>query len=411
MAESQNNKAPGQRLLVVTDTPEDLDQLQGQLGEAGYSLVQTWGIQGALEKIEADPPDLILLDVTAPGLEGLEVCRKLRLRAETEAVPIIVLADSEAGLEQAAVDIGADGFICRPFQRVELLSRVRTLLRMKDLHRRLAEQNRDMHEVNARLDQLNQELTSRNRELELGMQMAHRLQQALLPQRYPEVSGVSFSHKYVPADAVGGDLFQLFGLDDGRAVIFIADVSGHGIRAALITSIVRTVIDYIDMNDKTAGDVLKDFNSRFRSVLGPLTPQIYVTACIMFIDGANRVMTAASAGHPRPLLVSKKTLTAEPVMSMDEMGLAIGFSSSPEYPEARCELGTGDIVLAFTDGIFEVLNGEQKMYGIKRLQRLVAENARLVPRDIIQKIISETDEFMDAPRREDDICVVTAEVH
>lgn len=410
MAEIHSDNQPKKNILVVTDTPEDLALLQSQLGDAGYELVQTWGVEQALKSIEAHRPDLVLLDVTSPGIQGLKLCGHLRQDPETEALPVIIIASPDAGWEQEAVDIGADGFICRPFERVELLSRVRTLLRMSELHRRVRQQNDELRDANIHMDRLIQELRTRNRELELGMEMAHRLQDAMLPQGYPRVENVHFAHKYTPAEAIGGDVFQIESIGDDRAAIFVADVSGHGVRAALVTSIVRTVVDYIDMSTKTPGEVLHDFNNRFRSVLGPLTPQIYVTAVVIFVDGANRTVHVANAGHPRPLLVSKRRNTAEPIMHPDDTGIAIGFISNPQYKTHTQKLDHEDTILAFTDGVFEVHDESEQMFGLKRLHEFVASNAHLIPRDLIQKIITETEEFMATSRRPDDLCMVTAEV-
>lgn len=412
MTASGNNKTAPKSILVVTDTPEDLEALQEQLGGEGYELMQAWDTEKALQKAETDAPDLVLLDMTTPEVHGLEFCEQLRNCAATEAIPIIVIADGSGTEEEETVlDIGADGVICRPFERAELLTRVRTLLRTKELHDRLAEQNRQAVRVNVELDRLNQELMGRNRELEQGMEMAHRLQEALLPQKYPRIKNVSFSHKYLPADAIGGDVFQIIGMADGRAGLFIADVSGHGVRAALITSIVKAVVDYIDFNDKTPTEVLTDFNSRFRSALGPLSPQIYATGVVMMIDGERRSLSVADAGHPRPLLVSKGDMTAEPLMTMDELGPALGFVSSPDYPTCETELSVGDIVLAFTDGVYEVTNEQGEILGLERMQALIADNAHLIPRDLIQRLITEGEEFMGTVRRPDDLCLVSVEIH
>ena len=166
--ESQRPK----KVLVVTDTPEDVQVLRNQLGEAGYALDQTWGVEATLRAIKSDPPDLVLLDMTNQESDGVELCKMLHAHAETEATPIIVIAQ-QSGVEQGrkVLDIGADGLICRPFEPVELLTRVQTLLRMKELHDKIAEQNRQFMETNERLDLTNQELTARNRELEQGLAM------------------------------------------------------------------------------------------------------------------------------------------------------------------------------------------------------------------------------------------------
>ncbi|KPK65794.1 MAG: hypothetical protein AMK73_01895 [Planctomycetes bacterium SM23_32] len=410
MASSQNN-AERRNVLVVTDTPEDLEVLQGQLGEAGFELSQAWEPEDALRKVEENAPALVLLDIKMSEADGVEFCKRLHSRSETEAVPVIVIADQGDGQQERVLDIGADGVICRPFEAAELLTRVRTLVRMKALHDRVAEQNRQLLDVNARLDAVNQELTARNRELEQGIAMARRLQEALLPQQYPAIQNISFAHTYTSAQAVGGDFFQIEGLEDGRAAIFIADVSGHGVRAAIVASIVKTVIDYIDLNDKTPSQALQDFNSRFRSVLGPMTPQIYATAVLMMLDGESRSLSLACAGHPSPLHVRKREGSAEALVSVDVCGPAVGFTADPDYPTIERQLQVGDIVLGFTDGIYEVLNEEGEMYGLGRLQELVAAHTRLIPRDLIQRMISDTEEYMGTARHRDDICIVAVEVH
>jgi sigma-B regulation protein RsbU (phosphoserine phosphatase) len=411
MSISEKRRNRSGSVLVVTDTPEDVAILQRQLGRAGYEVNQTWGVERALQMIGQSQPDLVLLDATNPTADCDQVCRSLRSRPETEAIPVIVIAEgSSVEQQQMVYEIGADGLICRPFQPAELLTRVRNLVRMKALNDRVRDQNRQLLQANIRLDQLNQEILSRNRELEQGMAMAHRLQEALMPQQYPRVNNVAFAHKYTPAEAIGGDFFHIFGLDEDRAAIFIADVSGHGVRAAIITSIVKTVIDYIDVSSKTPSDVLKDFNSRFRSVLGPLTPQIYATGVFMMVNGKDRTLQVACAGHPSPLYIDKTRMTTESLVELDDCGPAIGFLSDPEYPMVERRLGLGDIVFGFTDGIYEVLNEEHEMLGLSRLEELVAGNARLIPRDLIQKIITETDEFMGSEQRPDDVCIVTVEM-
>jgi len=412
MAEATKNKPRRQLILLVSHWAEDLGELQEKLGEDDYELLQVRSTEEAMGRVEARKPDMVLLDMTGPHVDdGGSLCRCLRQDTATEAIPVLLIVHDETDVTEAVLKSGADGFIGRPFRRAVLRSRVRSMLRMKKWHERVAEQNRELLEVNARLDHTNQELMTRNRELEQSMEMAHRLQDAMLPQKYPRLANVSFSHMYSPAEAVGGDIFYITGMQDGRAAIFIADVSGHGIRAALITSIVKTVIDYIDMTDKTPSDILKDFNSRFRSVLGPLAPQIYATGVLMMVDGENRSISMANAGHPTPLLVSKERMTAEPIMGLDDSGPAFGFLPDPIYPTYERGLSTGDIVLSFTDGIYEVMNEEDEMFGLKRLRSLVSDNAHLIPRDLIQKLVTETEEFMDSPRRPDDVCIVAVEMH
>jgi sigma-B regulation protein RsbU (phosphoserine phosphatase) len=130
----------------------------------------------------------------------------------------------------------------------------------------------------------------------------------------------------------------------------------------------------------------------------------------MIVDGEKGVLEMANAGHPRPLLVSKAQDSATPLMDPEETGIAIGFVGNPCYQTCQYQLDPGDIVLGFTDGAYEVRNDRGEMFGLSRLQDLVGSNVHLVPRDLIQRIISETDEFMASARRPDDLCVVSAEL-
>jgi sigma-B regulation protein RsbU (phosphoserine phosphatase) len=200
-------------------------------------------------------------------------------------------------------------------------------------------------------------------------------------------------------------------MENGRAAIFISDVSGHGIRAALVTSIVKTVFQHVYLEDKDPAQVLCDMNSRFRSVLGTLNPQLFATGFLLMIDGPRRRIRLASAGHPCPLLISKDDMSCRPLLELSQIGPALGFFYSPDYPTVERELMPGDIVIGFTDGVYEVVNEAKEMFGLERLQELIARNARLIPRDLIQRIVMETDSFRGSVDRPDDACIVTAEVH
>jgi len=400
------------RILVVDRNAEDLRRLREYLGSRGYDIVQADGCEAALEQAAAGSVDLLVLDLSDPGVDGMEFCERFHDHPETAAVPVLVVTDpTGTDVGAAALRVGADDFLTRPLEMAELLVRAKMLLRMKGLHEGLLARNVQLWQVNEQLEHLNLELAGRNRELEQGMEMARRLQEALLPQQYPRVKNISFNHVYAPADEVGGDYFQIEGMSEDRAAIFMSDVSGHGVQAALITNIVKAVFGYVYLEDKTPAQVLSDVNSRFRSVLGNLAPSIFATAFLVVVDGAGYKLSMASAGHPSPFLIRKRKTSCEPSMSTDEIGPALGFFSSPEYTTVESTLSPGDTVLGFTDGVYELTNERREMFGLKRLQALIAENARLIPRDLIQKILMETDAYRGARRRTDDVCMVAIEAH
>jgi len=393
------------RILLLDDDAGEIRLLREHLNGAGYKVVKAKSWSSALQKVSNREVDLLLLDPKAPGVDGADIRRRLHSDSQAAAVPVILLTDPLDQVEDTAFPgIEADDFVCRPFHRAELLVRVRAQLRLKDLHD-------DLVATNVQLRQVNRELMTRNRELEQGMEMAHKLQEALLPQKYPDIKNILFCHKYTPADAIGGDFFEIIDLGQDRVALFLSDVSGHGVRAALVTSAVKALLDNVEMEGKSPGEILCEINSRFRAVLGHMAPQVFATGFLMIIDGANRTLRVANAGHPNPLLIRKDDMTVTPVMDEEKGGPALGFISAPHYEIGERQLKKRDIVLGFTDGIYEVRNPNDEYYGIERLTSLIEQNARLIPRDLIQKIVTETEAFMGTRRWVDDICLVAVEVH
>lgn len=414
--ETKNTNPPvrpeANRILVIDDRPEDLEQIREFLGENGYEVIQVPHCPETIEKIEDAKPDLLLIDVSACQSSEADACARLREKPETTSIPIIALTNSlKEEAEAAALRVGADDFVERPFDKGKLLARVVSLLRLSKMQQRLVERNDQLQAVNARLEQANKQLMARNREVEQGMEMAHRLQQALLPQQYPHIANILFCHKYTPADTIGGDFFQIIDLGEDRAALFVSDVAGHGMQAALVTASLKTLLDLVGWEDRSPGEILGDINRRFRGVLGHMAPQVFATAFVMIIDGKKRRISLANAGHPRPLLVRKDNMSVEPLLSIEETGPALGFLPDPPYATRERQLHKRDIALGFTDGIFEGRNSSNQLYGLNRLVRLVKQNAHLIPRDLIQRMISDTEDFMGSHKHPDDVCVVAVEVH
>ena len=141
-----------QRVLLVDDQPQNLRLLEGILGPYGYAISAASSGDDAMRAIATEPPDLVLLDVVMPGMSGYDVCRRIRANDATKFVPIVMMTASPDQDKVAAIDSGADDFVFKPFDKQELLARIRSLLRIKSYHDTIAQQAAELAQLNRTLE-------------------------------------------------------------------------------------------------------------------------------------------------------------------------------------------------------------------------------------------------------------------
>jgi len=199
---------------------------------------------------------------------------------------------------------------------------------------------------------------------------ARQIQASLLPKRAPRISGIAMTARYLPMTDVAGDIYDFVKLDDYRQGILIADVSGHGVAAALIASMVkgafRAQIDHIEKPER----VLDGMN---RILTGQLDLQ-FVTAICIFIDMEMGILRYSGAGHP-PLLIQQKDRAQ--CISLQQNGLILGQFSDATYSSAERLLTFGDRILLYTDGILEATNTSGEEFGDSSLYRFLAQHSEL----------------------------------
>lgn len=374
------------KILVVDDVPRNVRLMDLILKAEGYRVVVAYSGREALEKVETEQPDLILLDVMMPGMDGYEVCRKLRRNRRTRVLPIVMITAYERGVEKKieALDAGADDFISKPFDRYEVMARVRSLLRVKRLH---------------------DELLRANQRLEEELNMAREVQQAFMPQEYPDIPGLEFSHKYIPTFAVGGDFFDIKELSPGTVEIFVSDVMGHGPQAAMITGIIKTLLTQLSSRLASPGYLLSQINERFHNLMASGRLDTFATAFCMVIDTLSSKYIYSNAGHPAPLLIQNRRSLVEELMS--EPGPALGMIPNTFYENHERGLEDGDMLFLFTDGLQELMDRDRVQFGAAELRRAVLNNMHLPPHSFVEVIMSAADAFADGLSSSDDITLLT----
>lgn len=373
------------KILVVDDIPQNIRLLELNLRSEGYLVIPANGGQEALDKIQAEKPDLILLDVMMPGMDGYEVCRRLRAKKETKALPIVMITAYERDPDRKieAIDAGADDFIIKPFERYEVLARVRSLLRVKHLY---------------------DELAIANQRLEDELNMAREVQLAFLPQEYPDIPGLEFSHKYIPTFAVGGDFFDIKLLSPGVVEIFISDAMGHGPQAAMITGVIKTLLTQLSSSLAGPDYLLSQMNERFHSLMASGGLSIFVTAFCMIINTNKRKCIYSNAGHPEPFLLQNSESN---ILQLDDKpGPALGMVANAIYETNEQELKDKDMLFFLTDGLLELPDRNGVQFGAEEFRKAILNNMQLSPDGFVEAIMSAADAFAQGLNNFDDIILL-----
>jgi sigma-B regulation protein RsbU (phosphoserine phosphatase) len=397
-------------LLIVEDSPvyaEILERLLPTLG-AELQFKATWVETGekALEEVDQHAYQLVLLDYKLPGLDGLAVLASIRSLPQDKQPAVIMLTGM--GREEVAVQAmkgGAKDYLPKDSLDVpSLLRAITSALERKRLERQLLSST--------------EELRIKNQEMRADLDMAREIQEAFLPQQYPpfpagaapKESALRFYHRYRPTSAVGGDFFDVMALSDTKAGVFICDVMGHGVRAALVTAIVRGWVDELKPVGGDPGRFLTEINRRLVSTLRQTRMPMFVSAFYMVVDAAGCELRYAGAGHPSPLHLQCDAGVVEP-LRFDEgkPGPALGVFEDSAYVTARRPLAAHDVVILFTDGLFEVDSGGEEQYGQERLLAAVRQRVRQPLATLFDELLADIQRFSGNAEFVDDVCLVGME--
>jgi phosphoserine phosphatase RsbU/P len=226
------------------------------------------------------------------------------------------------------------------------------------------------------LEERDREIRQKNEQMETDLRMATELQQALMPSTYPSipadvgagVTNLRFCHRYLPATLMGGDFFHIARLNDDTAAVCICDVMGHGVRAALITAMMRAMIESHSADAPDPGRLLTQLNSEFTGILKQTGTLVFVTVLYCVIGVTTGKVRFSRAGHPPPLRARRRSGEVQSlIIGGDSAGPAIGIIPNAPFKTTEASLETGDFLLSFTDGIIEVEANNGSQFGIEGL--------------------------------------------
>src|SRR3954453_827683 len=307
---------PEQKLiLVVDDTPLNISVITGALKDTYKTKVATSGAKALAIAAANEKPELILLDVMMPEMDGYEVCRRLKADPTTSQIPVIFLtAQTDAEDETRGFQVGAVDYVHKPFSPAVMKARVHTHLVLRETREKLAQQ-----------------LLTIQKELET----ARLIQLSILPENVPQIDGLDIAARYIPMTSVAGDFYDFIGVDKKHIGILVADVSGHGMPAALIASMLKIALAAESSHAAHPEQVLLGLN---HALCGKFQHH-YVTAAYAYFDMEKGTLTYAGAGHP-PLLVWGPS--REGVQDLIENGLFLGKFDFATYTSIELSLAPDD---------------------------------------------------------------------
>jgi sigma-B regulation protein RsbU (phosphoserine phosphatase) len=272
--------------------------------------------------------------------------------------------------------------------------------------------------VNALLAQSRNELRAKNAQMQDELKMAQEIQLTMLPQQYPSFprsgqapeSVFQFTHRYLPTGSVGGDFFTVSCLSETAAGVFICDVAGHGVQAALVTAMIRALVEELKPVATEPGQFMTKLNSDLCAILKHTGTPMLTTAFYLVADWQAGTACYANAGHPKPFHFRRAAGVVEPLVNASgKTQPALGLFDSASYQTSEAKLCLGDLIMLFTDGLYEVENPQNQLYSEDQLLASARQHAQLPAAQLFDKLLEQIKGFSAGTGFADDVCLVGLE--
>jgi sigma-B regulation protein RsbU (phosphoserine phosphatase) len=365
-------------ILAVDDTPIMLGAVRRILEAEGFRTLTAADGQTARDLSREQQPDLILLDVLMPGESGFETCSKLKSDPATSDIPIIFLSSmDDVESKVAGLKLGGVDYIAKPVHGAEVLARVRVHLRIQATNRALVQQHR------------------------VWLEQLREAQQSILV-RPDDCAEANFSVYYKPLEETGGDFYDVHPVGPDIYAYFAADISGHGVNAAFLTSAVKALLRQYSGPMFSAEDTLYGVNS---VMVQMLSEEQYLTACYARLNRRTHQLTVVSAGHPPLILVSANGET----QTIDSASDPLGMFGAAILHRQDLRVSDGDRFLMYSDGLIEACPGGGRRAGLQRLiDACICHRTTPLaeaPASIVRELQLEDDAV------EDDLLLLAVDVH
>ncbi|HEY0155696.1 MAG TPA: fused response regulator/phosphatase [Thermoanaerobaculia bacterium] len=366
-----------QRIVVIDDNANDLAVTKRFLERRGYDAVPALSGEEGLALARQMLPDAFIVDYRMPVLDGFEVTRRIKADPELQTIPVLMLTGSDSAEHVVqGLGAGAEDFVTKGSDIEIVVARLRSLLRMK-----------------AYQDQLRRMNTQMTRDL----QIARRVQEALVPQRAFASPGLNIRSAYIPSEVLSGDFYDYFTLEE-MMYLFVADVSGHGLPAAILVSLLKSYIHTEAANDKSLAEFMARLNDFLFSVS---LPTQFATAALFRVH--QRQLLYSNAAHPPFLLYQRETRRTT---ILEQPSNLLGAMPNMSFEEHSIAVAPGDTLFVYTDGLTDRVNRDGEFYSIDRIAALLESAPDADVNMLYDSIYGDVSNFAATEEFRDDIAFV-----
>ena len=372
-----------QRIVVVDDNANDVQVTRRFLERRGYDAIPALSGEEGLRLAAQLMPDAMVIDYRMPGMDGFEVTRRLKSDPQLQTIPVLMLTGSDSAQHVVeGLGAGADDFVTKGSDTEVLAARLRALLRMKAYQDQLRHMNEQMRR---------------------DLQIARRVQEALMPQREFSSPRIEIRSSYIPSEMLSGDFYDYF-VQDKMLYLFIADVSGHGLPAAILVSMLKSYIHTEAASDRSLADFMAALNDFLFSVS---LPTQFATA-VFFRMNEDGEVAYTTAAHPAFLLYQrahKRTIVLE------QPGNLLGAMPNMAFEEHKLTVSPGDTLFVYTDGLTDRRNVNGEFYSIDRVAALLERCPDAELSTVFESISADVNDFATTEEFRDDIAFVVTRFH
>jgi sigma-B regulation protein RsbU (phosphoserine phosphatase) len=378
----------GRKLLLVEDSSTMRRMISALLVDEGYDVAMAVDGQDGLVKASETKPELIISDYEMPELDGPGFCRALKADTELRSIPVIMLTTLGATESKIiGLDAGADDYLVKPrapSDVEELYARIRAQLRIADLRKEIAERNAQLEVAQAKF--------------ELELSLARKVQMGLMPKPPAARGQIKIGVRYQPANALGGDVYDFARLEDGKLGVLVADISGHGVNAALLSGMVKTLANPFTTSGAPPSAVLSGLD---QAVEQYFPEGFFCTGFYLIIDEADGSLVYAGVGHPCALVVGPNGHR-----QLDSENGLLGIGLAGDTVDQSDTLGPGESMLVYTDGLFDAMNPADEMFGQDRILQVLESHRNAEPAVILDAIEAAVEAHVTPGQPHDDINLV-----